>query len=176
MMASVRPSFMRFVLLLVAGLTVGSVGVAKADVKEGDHFVELDIAKTAAGKKFRLKDMAGKWVLYTFGAKWCQPCHKELPAWDKVAPKYAGKVLFVAININNDPEEGKKFVESLKLKHMLAVFLPDDKSAAMKSYDPDHMPSTFVIDPKGIVRVVQYGYDSGDEDKLTEKLDKLIGG
>ena len=31
---------------------------AQAEVKKGDHFVELD-AKTAAGKHFRLKDMAG---------------------------------------------------------------------------------------------------------------------
>jgi peroxiredoxin len=172
-----RPTGMRNLsLLLAAGLVMGVAGVARADVKEGDHFVELDIAKTAAGKKFRLKDQAGKWVLYTFGAKWCQPCHKELPAWDKLAPKYAGKVLFVAVNINNKPDEGKSFVASLKLKNLLVVFLPDEQSAAMKSYDPDHMPSTFVIDPKGIVRLVQYGYDKGDEQKLAEKLDTLIGG
>ena len=174
MTGSRRLTGMRAALLALAFLL--TAGPAMAEVKEGDHFVELDIAKTAQGKKFRLKDMQGHWVLYTFGAKWCQPCHKELPAWDKLAPKYAGKVLFVAVNINNDVEEGKKFVASLKLKNMLPVFLPDDKSAAMKSYDPDHMPSTFVIDPKGIVRVVQYGYDKGDESKLAEKLDKLIGG
>jgi thiol-disulfide isomerase/thioredoxin len=113
-------------------------------------------------------------VLFTFGAKWCEPCHKELPAWNRLAPKYAGKVAFVAVNINNDPDEGKKFVDSLKLDKMTHVFLPDDKSAAMKSYDPDHMPSTFVIDPKGIVRIVQYGYDKGDEDKLAAKLDQLL--
>ncbi len=167
-----RQTRMRVLLLAFVGLLVAAP--AMAEVKEGDHYVELDIAKTAAGKKFRLKDMAGHWVLYTFGAKWCQPCHKEIPAWDKLAPKYKGKVIFVAVNINNDVEEGKKFVDSLKLKNMLAVFLPDDKSAAMKSYDPDHMPSTFVIDPKGIVRIVQYGYDAGDESKLADKLDKLV--
>ena len=158
-------------LLGLAGLAVP----ARAEVKEGDRFVELDIAKTAAGKKFRLKDQAGKWVLYTFGAKWCQPCHKELPAWDRLAPRYAGKVLFVAININNKVEEGKSFMSSLKLKNLQIVFMPDEQSAAMKSYDPDHMPSTFVIDPKGVVRVVQYGYDKGDESKLAAKLDDLLG-
>ena len=73
---------------------------AHAEIKQGDHAVELD-ALAANGKHFRLKDMAGKWVLFTFGASWCQPCHKELPAWDKIAPKFAGKALFVAININD---------------------------------------------------------------------------
>src|SRR2546423_13942054 len=84
---------------------------ARAEVKKGDHFVELD-AKTAAGKNFRLKNMAGKWVLFTFGASWCQPCHKELPAWDRIAPKLAGKGLFGAGNIHNQVGEGRAFVQS----------------------------------------------------------------
>ena len=157
--------------ILVAALLV-LASTANAEVKKGDHFVELD-AKTAAGKKFRLKDMAGKWVLFTFGASWCEPCHKELPAWDKVAPKLTGKVLFVAVNINNNADEGKQFVQSLKLKHIFPVFLPDENSPAMKSYDPDHMPSTFVIDPQGVVRLVQYGYHAGEEDKLAQTLLEL---
>jgi thiol-disulfide isomerase/thioredoxin len=147
---------------------------AKAGVKEGDHFVELDIAKSGAGKTFKLAALSGKWVLYTFGAKWCEPCHKELPAWDKLAARYTGKIVFVAININNDPAEGKEFVDSLKLKHMFPVFLPADKSKAMEQYDPDHMPSTFVIDPSGTVRLVHTTYKAGDEQKLAAELDALI--
>ncbi len=152
-------------LLLVPAL-------AHAEVKVGDHFVELD-AKTAKGKNFHLKDMAGKWVLFTFGASWCGPCAKELPAWDKVAPKFTGKVLFVAVNINEKVDEGAEFIGSLKLKHVFPVYMPQQQSTAIKSYDPDHMPSTFVIDPSGVVRIVQYGYDKGDEDKLAAKLSEL---
>ncbi len=159
---------MRFVLVLL----VAFASVAHAEVKQGDHFVELD-AKTAAGKKFRLKDMAGKWVLYTFGASWCEPCRKELPAWDKVAPKLAGKVLFVAVNINNDAAEGKQFMDSLKLRHVFPVYLPDENSPAMKAYDPSRMPSTFVIDPQGVVRLVKYGYHAGDEASLVKTLAAL---
>jgi thiol-disulfide isomerase/thioredoxin len=159
--------------VVVAILLLASTGLAHAEVKKGDKYVELD-AKTGAGKHFRLKDMAGKWVLFTFGASWCEPCHKELPAWDKVAPKLAGKVLFVAVNINNKLEEGKQFVDSLKLKHVFPVFLPDEDSPAIKAYDPERMPSTFVIDPDGVVRLVQYGYHNGDEDALAKTLGELI--
>jgi len=161
-------------LSVLVGFLIAAAPPANAGVKQGDHFVELDGAKAANGKTFKLSAMAGHWVLYTFGAKWCEPCHKELPAWDKVAAKLGGKVIFVAVNINNDAEEGKAFVKSLALKHMLPVFLPADKSEAMKTYDPDHMPSTFVIDPKGVVRWVEYGYDKGNEDKLAAKLDELV--
>ena len=158
-------------IVIIASLLCASV--VHAEVKKGDHFVELD-AKTAAGKKFRLKDMSGKWVLFTFGASWCEPCHKELPAWDKIAPKLAGKVLFVSVNINNKIEEGKQFIESLKLKHIFPVFLPDEDSPAIKAYDPERMPSTFVIDPQGVVQLVEYGYHNGDEDKLVQTLSDLV--
>ncbi len=160
--------------LLTAMFLIGALAVtARAEVKVGDPFVELD-AQSAGGKKFRLKDMAGKWVLYSFNASWCEPCKKELPAWDKLAPKFGGKVLFVAVNINNKLDEGKQFLTSLGLRHMFPVFLPDENSPALKAYDPDHMPSTFVIDPKGIVQLVELGYDKGDEDKLSAKLTELI--
>ena len=46
--------------------------------------------------------------------------------------------------------------------------------ALLDSYDPDHMPSTFVIDPNGIVRLVHYGYEKGDEKKVAAKLDALL--
>jgi thiol-disulfide isomerase/thioredoxin len=158
---------------IVAAALLLATTPAFAEIKKGDHFVELD-AKSAAGKAFHLKDMAGKWVLFTFGASWCAPCHKELPAWDKVAPKFKGKVLFVSVNINNNEKEGKEFMDSLKLKHVFPVFMPDENSPAMKAYDPDKMPSTFVIDPKGNLQIVQYGYDKGDEDKLAAALDSLV--
>jgi thiol-disulfide isomerase/thioredoxin len=145
---------------------------AHAGVKEGDHFVELD-AKAANGKHFHLKDLSGKWVLFTFGASWCQPCHKELPALDKIAPKFAHKVLFVAVNINNDEADAKELFEGLKLKHIFPVHIGED-SPGLTAYDPDRMPSTFVIDPSGTVRLVHFGFEKGDENKLAAKLAELV--
>jgi thiol-disulfide isomerase/thioredoxin len=160
-------------VLMTLALMLGLATTSHADVKVGDHFVELD-AKTAKGKNFRLKELGGKWVLFTFGASWCQPCHKELPAWDRIAPKYAGKVLFIAVNINDKQSEGQEFLDSLKLKHLFPVFMPQETSEALKSYNPEHMPSTFLIDPDGVVRHIQFGFDKGDDDKLATKLDDLL--
>lgn len=158
---------------LIALVLAATAATAHAEIKVGDRFVELD-AKTGKGKNFRLKELAGKWVLFSFGADWCKPCHKELPAWDGVAPTFQGKVLFVAVDIDNDAAAGQKFVSSLNLKHLFPVFMPADSSTAINSYDPAHMPSTFVIDPKGVVRYIHLGYDKGDEAELTKALTDLI--
>src|SRR3954470_3574901 len=101
--------------ILVAITLLLFATVASAEVKKGDHFVELD-AKAANGKTFHLKDMAGKWVLFGFNASWCQPCKKELPALDKIAPKLAGKVLFIAVNIDSAASDGHDFITGLKLR------------------------------------------------------------
>ena len=163
---------MKSLIAITTALAV-STAPALAEIKQGDHAAELD-AIAANGKHFRLKDMAGKWVLFTFGASWCQPCHKELPAWDKIAPKFAGKLLFVAVNIDTKPDDGKAFVKNLGLKHIFPVFLSDENSPALKAYDPDKMPSTFVVDPQGTIQLIEYGYNAGDEDKLAAKLNDLI--
>ena len=73
-----------------------------------------------------------------------------------------------------DANEGAQFITGLKLQHVFPVFLPDEDSPALKAYDPEKMPSTFVIDPTGVVRMVEYGYHKGDEDKLVGTLSDLI--
>lgn len=152
---------------------------ADGGVKANDWAPEFDkAAKTAAGKKFRLKSLRGGWVVVTFGASWCKPCKDELPAWDKLAKRYKGKVRFVAVNIDNDPSKGKRFVKKLGLRHMLVVYSPESKTSTADHYvggDDPKFPTTFVIDPKGVVKHVHPTYHKGDEKKLAAKLDELIG-
>jgi thiol-disulfide isomerase/thioredoxin len=157
------------VALAVALCAGGSI--ASAEVKEGDRAPELAGASGADGKAFKLADLRGGWVVMTFGGSWCKPCKKELPAWEKLASKWAGKVTFLAINLDHDTGKGKKFMDGLKLKTMVRVYAPEDKAAAADIYTPPVQPTTYVIDPKGIVRKLHASYNKGDE----AKLDKLLG-
>jgi len=162
------------VVAAVLALLVVGVGTARAEVKEGDRAPEFDNAKRADGKKFRLKAYKGKWVAVTFGASWCKPCKKELPAWDQLAAKYRGRVEFIAVNIDLDPVKGKKFLDQLKVRNLTRVFMPEKQTSTVDTYDPGTFPSTFVVDPNGVVRVVQKGYVSGDDGKMAGRLDGLL--
>jgi thiol-disulfide isomerase/thioredoxin len=163
---------------LAATVVLGS-GAARADVlKVGDRMAELDVAVDAGGKPAKLKNWKGQWIVITVGADWCKPCAKELPTWDKLAGELKGKVVFVAIDLDDDPVTGHKFHDKLKIQNMQLVYLPAEKSGVAASYGSATMPSTFVGDPKGVVRYVQAGFEAGDADgeykKLKAKLEELV--
>jgi thiol-disulfide isomerase/thioredoxin len=164
-----------FVLL---AFLVGGVPAAVAETGTGKRAPEFDgSAKTAKGKRFRIKQLRGQWVMVTFGASWCKPCKDELRAWDKLAASYKGKVAFVAVNIDNDRKKGEKFIKKLKLKNLTVVYSPEDTTTTADSYvggDDPKFPTSFVIDPKGVIRHVHREYHKGDAQKLGRKLDDLL--
>ena len=173
-----RLTAMRTLALLVVGLAL-TAGRARADeLKVGDRLTELDTAVDPGGKPFRLKSFKGHWVMLTFGASWCGPCAKELPAWDKLAPDYRGKVTFVAVDLDEKIDNGKRFHEkTVKIKNMLRAYLSPDSAVAAK-YGSDHMPTTVLADPHGIVRYIRGGFEKGDVDgevaKMKAEITKLV--
>lgn len=168
---------MRALLLSVVVLGLVS-GAAHADVlKVGDRLIELDVATDGNGKPVRLKSFRGKWVVVTIGADWCKPCAKELPTWDRLAGELKGKVVFVAIDIDEEIDVGKKFHDKLKLRNMVRAYMPADKSGVAGSFGST-MPSTVVADDKGVVRLVRGGFEAGDPDgeykKFKDALARLV--
>jgi thiol-disulfide isomerase/thioredoxin len=169
-----RPRAMRALVLAVVVLTATA---AYADeLKVGDRIAELDSAVDAGGKAFRAKGLKG-WKMLTFGASWCKPCAKELPAWDGIAPTYKTKVQFVAVDLDSDRNTGKAFHKKLKLHNMTLVYLNPDSAVAAK-YGSDHMPTTVLIDPEGVIRYIRGGFEKGDVDgevtKMKEQIAKLV--
>jgi len=153
-------------------------GRAHADeLKVGDRLSELDGAVDVAGKPFRLKALKGKWVMLTFGASWCKPCAKELPAWDNLAPDWKAKVAFVAVDLDTKIDDGKRFHDDLKLKNLTRTYLSPDSAVAGR-YGSDHMPTTVLADPQGVIRYVRGGFEKGDVDgevkQMRDQLTKLV--
>ena len=148
---------------------------AYAGVKKGDRAAELIGVVDSAGKKISLRKLQDQVVVMTFGASWCEPCKKELPALEKLATRYyksGAKVVFLAVNIDNEADKGKKFMARAGLKCVRALF--DKQKTAVESYDPPKMPSTFVI-KRGIVKHVHAGFAAGDEAKLASIIDRELG-
>ncbi len=151
----------------------GAVQVASAKVRKGDRAAELSGVKDARGKRVRVKSYRGKWLVMTFGASWCKPCGKELPALEKLARKMASKKLaFLAINIDKSIKTGKKFAKKSGLRKVRVGYDPAGNS--VDTYDPPTMPTIYVIGPRGVVRYMHRGYRSGDDKHLKKKLKSLM--
>jgi thiol-disulfide isomerase/thioredoxin len=171
MTARARRSGMRALLILLC-----LAGVASADeLKVGDRLSELETAVDAGGKPFKVKAYKGKWVMLTFGASWCKPCAKELPAWDKLAPDWKGKVVFVAVDLDSKVEDGKRFHDKdVKLQNLVRVYLNPESAVAAK-YGSDHMPTTVLADPQGVIRYIRGGFEKGDVDGEVKKMKETLG-
>ena len=172
-----RPTAMRMPVVVVLAVVLGAGAAHAGTLGVGDRLAELDTAVDAKGKSFKLKAYKGKWVMVTFGASWCKPCAKELPAWDKLAPDWTGKVQFVAVDLDEDTDTGKKFHDGLKIKNLARVYLSPSSGVAA-NYGSDHMPTTVLADPQGVIRYVRGGFEKGDVDgevkKMKEQLAKLV--
>ena len=114
------------------------------------------------------------WVFVTVGASWCDPCKKELPAWDKLAPDFSGKIAWVAVDIDDKVADGKKFHDDLKLKNLSRLYTSQSTIGNLGSV----MPSSYVVDPKGVIRYERCGFEKqgadGEVKDMREQLGKLL--
>jgi thiol-disulfide isomerase/thioredoxin len=141
-------------------------------VRKGSRATELKQAVNGAGKRVTLESQKAPVLVLTFGASWCAPCKKELPALEKLAKRYARTdVAFVAVNIDSTIAKGKTFMKQAGLKRVLAVY--DPKNISVRSYAPPTMPSVFIMN-EGVVKHVHPGFRSGDERKLKKAIDREL--
>ena len=60
--------------------------------------------------KFReLMTSESRPVLVDFWAEWCAPCRMLTPIIDKLAKKYAGKVVFAKLNVDECPDVASEY-------------------------------------------------------------------
>ena len=133
-----------------------------------------DIKGTDANDKATTVRGGPGWLFVTVGASWCEPCAKELPAWDKVAPDYP-KLTWVAIDISEKTADGKAFHNKLGIKNLGRVYTREANIGNLGSV----MPSSYVVDPKGVIRFERCGFEKegvDDEVKtMRAQLTKLLG-
>jgi peroxiredoxin len=156
----------------IFALALVTAGVAFAGVQKGQRAPEFSLP-SLKGSNVALSQLRGKVVLVDFWAQWCEPCKKELPQLDRLSKEYAAKgVVVLAVNIDKQRDNAERMVKQLGLT--LDVLL-DPAGSVAGSYDLPKMPTSFVVDKKGIVRYVNEGFDGPkDVERFKHELDELV--
>ncbi len=122
--------------------------------------------------KIALQQWKGKVVLVDFWATWCQPCQKSFPKLEELRVKYSASGFEIVAVSEDDEQNGvKEFGASYGTKFPL--LWDKDKSIANK-WHPPAMPSSFLVDKKGVVRFVHLGYHDGEEKEIEAELKSLL--
>lgn len=129
--------------------------------------------KDRQGKVVDLNALKGKVVMVDFWASWCAPCKQELPELEKLYQKYKGQgFVVVGVNIDEDPANMEKFLKGQKLS--FTVVRDTDDHAVAGRYKPTKMPSSYLIDKKGIVRHVHAGFKPSDKAVFDKEIAALL--
>ena len=147
-----------------------------ASVGEGDRALDFKL-KSLTGKSYSMHSFKGKVVLLNLWASWCGGCKKEMPEFYKLQKSMGSKFKIVAVTIDKNKSDAKSFLASVnkktKMKTPFVVLHNPSKSLA-KAYQAEGMPSSYLIDKKGIIRAVIIGsLNSGDIEQLKVEIKKL---
>lgn len=162
---------------IATALTALSLFFASPDraaaLDEGTRMPEIGLTDLTTGKRIDRASLEGKVVIVDFWATWCAPCKQELPQLEALYEKYKARGLVViAISVDTDAAKAKALASQLKLSFPIAH---DAQHVAAERFDPPRMPSSFIVDRKGLVRHVHSGFRAGDEAAIERELIALLG-
>jgi cytochrome c biogenesis protein CcmG/thiol:disulfide interchange protein DsbE len=176
-----RITFALFVLVAAASLSCGAAekgadsGVGSAE-PVGNPAPDFRIATVTGSKEtLSLHQFRGQVVVLDFWGTFCEPCKKSFPKLQQLSEEYASSgVRF--IGVSEDEEEDKDKIPAFAATYgaTFALGWDADRSIA-RHYNPETMPSSFIIDKNGIVRFVHVGFHDGEETAIDKELRALVG-
>lgn len=140
--------------------------------------IALSFPKYPNGERVDLAKEKGNVVLLDVWATWCEPCRDALPTYEALAKEYGGRGLKVyALNVDTDQSMIPAFLNETKVS--LPILLDKNGEAAEQTLKVKLMPTSFLIDKKGVIRHVHEGfaeeflqqYQSEIEELLAEKAE-----
>jgi thiol-disulfide isomerase/thioredoxin len=115
-----------------------------------------------------LSDLSGKIVYVDFWASWCAPCLRSMPLINELYGKYSAQGFeVIAINVDDPIEDGEDFLKDNPVDYLVAL---DTDNTVLTEYGVIGMPTSYLIDSKGIVRMVHMGFKEKDIDIIEKEL------
>ena len=119
-----------------------------------------------------LSQYKGKVLYVDFWASWCGPCAKSFPFLNEMHQQFKDQGLqIVGVNLDENTDDAKAFLA--KYPASFTVMADVSKQCA-KDFAVKAMPSSYIIDRKGIVHHVHLGFRPGEAKELRVLVEKLM--
>jgi len=158
---------------LLANLVAVMVLSCAPSAQSGDTAPSLAL-RDLQGAPHKLEDYRGKPVVLNFWATWCVPCAAEMPLLSEMQQHYKGRVLFIAVSIDDD--DMKPEIAAFVKKHKtdaLAVMMGATLDSLQDFGMAQVMPGTVFIDAEG--NIVDRVSCKLERVSLEDRLRKLAG-
>lgn len=121
------------------------------------HFAAPELSlRDLAGTEHSLTDYRGRVVLVNLWATWCPPCQAEMPNLEAFYLKHSGEGFEVVAIEDGDPASQ---VAAFVSEHGITfpVWLDPSYQATDHAFKTSNLPSSYVIDRGGLVRLMWIG-------------------
>lgn len=134
-------------------LLLALAAVAQADPGVGTKMPALGTLLPGAS----LPKTTGQVVLVDFWASWCAPCKASFATLGRLQQKYASRGLVVlGIGVDDEASAYQMFAKKQKASFSL---VHDSQHTAAAWFNVPTMPSSYLVDRKGVIRHVHRGFD-----------------
>ena len=163
-----RPGAKALALTIAAAWATGAWSLGP-----GEPAPACSVPLLEGGRTVNVADFRGSVVYLDFWASWCGPCRQSFPFMNELQQELAGKGLsIVAVSVDKTADEARGFLANYPAQFAIAL---DTAGACPKTYELQGMPSSYVIDRKGIVRAVHAGFRNSDKAAIRAQLLQALG-
>jgi peroxiredoxin len=167
--AMIGATIRRVCITALAGL----IAAVPADAQIFENIPAPNVELRAArGPRVRLADFKGKVVLVEFWASWCPDCHLSFPALDAIQREFQSKgVEVIAINVHEERKNADAFLKG-RQPQLRVMF--DPRLRAWDAFGALGVPTSFVIDRRGIIRYMHEGFDKETDAAYRRQIATLL--